>query len=72
MDLWSSVYLCRKHGTTEWKEIRTCFGIWGLYSALDADLEMPSGFEIARMERYLKMGGHANVGNYEVRLKENY
>ena len=68
MGTWINVFKVRRHGTTEWKLIKPCFGIYGLYADLDALDDMPDSiFEIAETEKILDLGGRVNIGHYEVR-----
>ena len=62
-----NTYSVRKHATTNWEEVKTCFGIFGLYAVLGAEASMPNGFKLAEQERWLNMGGHITVGSYEVK-----
>lgn len=65
--MWENKFFIRKHASLEWEEIKTCFGIWGLYTALGAEKAMPDGFKLAEQQRWLNMGGHVTIGDYEVK-----
>ena len=63
-----NTYRIRKHATTKWEELKTSFGLFGLFSELNAAFKMPSGRDLFYMEVRLEMGGSITIGDYEVKL----
>lgn len=63
-----NTYKVRKHATTQWETIKTSFGLFGLFTELNAALKMPDGRDFFFLEVRLEMGHSITVGDYEVRL----